>query len=317
MVAELEAAASGSSTADSETLVDSELSTSTDADAEESVSEGTDSRQKPLHEIPRFKEVISERNEAISALRGFESEKEVLNKQIAELHDRNLKLIDIMEAKENDASTMNQIRDLANDADTDERVVGAIELLDKALKGEIEAVQEEAEQKVNSGDLTRAEARKMINEHVSEMELRVDQQRADMITEQVNVRADEFLKALPDEYNDVDREIVSELWAKRLDWEALNSDPSQMMDVLSTSFESAIEKYGMPKGAQTAVVNEASEEGGNSVKEPSADEVLERIKAINWGDTSGDGSSKKPVYDDEFFSKQMANVMKLSKADRG
>jgi len=307
----------GSSTAKSE-VESAEASSEEEVGTEEETEQtpkGKDSKQTPLHKQPRFQEVLNENKQFKQKAATYEDELKGLRRQVAEVSERNIKLIDILESKEEDSAVLGRIRELSQTSN-DQRVISAIEILDKAVKDELEQVTEDAQQKVKTGDLTKKEAQDLILKSRKELEEQIDVQKESLLVEQVNVRADEFLKSLPDErFNDEDREHISEMWARRVDWDRIKVNPREMMDELTRSFEKTVSEYGTPKGA---LVNELrlkttqqTEQTKKEDSEPTADDIVNQLKTISWNEMEGEGKTRKAKYSDEDFTKQVANLFKL------
>lgn len=305
----------GSSTANSEVDATENLSAEEIGSEEEATQtpKGKDSKQTPLHKQPRFQEVINENKQFKQQFQTYDEELKTLRKQLAEVSERNNKLVDILESKEEDSAVLGRIRELSQTS-TDQRVISAVEILDKALKDELEEVTQDAAQKVRTGDLTKKEAQQWISQTRKELEEQIDAQKESLLVEQVNIRADEFLKALPDDrFNDEDKETISEMWARRVDWDRIKTNPKEIMDELTRSFDKTVSEYGTPKGV---LVNELKSrttqtETKKEDPEPSAEDIVAQLQSISWNEMEGEGKNRKAKYSDADFTKQVSNLFKL------
>lgn len=307
----------GSSTANSEVETTEALSAEEVGSEEETeqTPKGKDNKQVPLHKQPRFQEVLNENKQFKQKFTTYEDELKGLRRQLAEVSERNNKLVDILESKEEDSAVIGRIRELSQTS-SDQRVLSAIDVLDKAVKDELEQVTEDAKQQVRTGELSKREAQQLIAQTRQELEDKIDAQKENLVIEQVNIRADEFLKALPeDRFNDEDREHISEMWARRVDWDRIKSNPKEIMNELTSSFDKTVSEYGTPKGA---LVNELrlkatqqTEQKTKEESEPSAEEIVAQLQSIKWNEMEGEGKDRKAKFSDEAFSQQLGNLFKL------
>ena len=262
-------------------------------------------KQTPLHEIPRFKEVIAEKNAATEAL-------EATTTKYEELQGQNSQLIEMLQTREGDTQTMNQIKSLAQTS-TDGRVQSAIDTLEAAMQGKLEEVVSEAAEAAEDGTITLDAAKKMVTDAQSELQSQLTDQRVDMLWDRARTIGNEWLEKLPEEYAQEDLTAVDEMFLNRVDWDAIEADPDSMTAHMHTAFQEAIQRYGEPRGALlNAIPNTDTEEGADEVdpvvaKAADDKEVVDKLSSIDWGKLDTDG---KPVISEQDFKDQMANLLK-------
>jgi hypothetical protein len=261
-----------------------------------------DGKQTPLHEIPRFKELIEEKNM-------FKTAKDALEHELNAAKAEKAKLVEMLGAYEKDVDTVKKISVLANTS-KDERVQTAIDTLEKALNNKLEEAVEEAKAQVSEGTITLDEAKKMVTNVQSDLEAQLRQQSEAMVYDRARNVASKWLSNLPEEYAAEDVKAVDEFFHNRVDWDSILSEPDQMDAVLYKAFESALEFYGEPRGALLSkTIDTETGEPKETKATITPESALDKLKAVNWGEVK-DG---KTVYSDEDFSKAAGDALRLAK----
>jgi len=265
-----------------------------------------DGKQTPLHEIPRFKEVVAEKNSAKEALDAAQA-------KINELEGQHSKLIGMLQTREGDSQTVGKIKDLANTSE-DVRVQSAIDTLEAAMAGKLEDVTTDAAAAVEEGKIDLNTAKKMVADAKGELQTQLMDQRADMLWERARGVANSWLENLPEEYAQEDLTAVDEMFLNRVNWDAIEADPDSMTAQMHNAFNEALQRYGEPRGAllnaipKTDTDTDGAEEVDPAEAKATEDQtVLEKLQSVKWGELDKDG---KPAISEEDFRDQMANVLK-------
>jgi len=249
----------------------------------------------------RVNEIVAEKNT-------YREEVEALRRQIEAQREQSQKLVNLLDQQKDDVSLVANLRSLAATSD-DQKVLDAIDLLDARMRGDSDAVQEVADQKVESGALTEAQARKMVAEQTAKLQDSIDAQKAELLFNQANTKAERMLSGLPEEFLDEDKKVISEAWLNRVDWDSMEIDPSRMDDLLATSLQATIDWYGTPRGAMRIPEALPVDEDGEPVPaEKTPEDEIAELNAIDWG-AMKDG---KPVYSDEEFTRAATKLAKLT-----
>lgn len=306
IAAQLDAAAAGVAEPEST----ESPSTVNEGEVQDTSSHDSKGKQQPLHEIPRFQEVIQERKDALDAA-------QVAQARLADLEAQNTKLVELLEQASTDQNNLKRIQSLG--LSKDERVVNALDTIDKALTGELEKMEakvEAVQEAESKGEFSKEEAQKLINDLREEYDGKLATAQSDMIWQRAQSIAQNWLDGLPQEYTEQDVNSLDEMFLNRVDWEKVNTNPDQMSAVMYEAFEQALRDYGEPRGslvqkAQSTIGQTEEGETQESLPEPTDSDILDKIRAIDWGKTDGDG---KPVMSDEEFTKHAANMMKYAKS---
>lgn len=304
MTAQLEEAIAG----DVETSTTGEEATETASQATEKEASATEfkSSDKSKGPIPyeRFAEVIGEKNTLKEQLEALESEKDELStslRQATELATRSREDLDVL----------NRIREAINAEDP--RVVDSVTTLDKYLKGELEAIEEESSSPEEANERTRD----LLKRTREDIEDRHADLKADLILQKADSVAEKWLEALPDEYNQQDREFVAELWTNRVDWDKVEDNPELLESELAETFQEAITRYGTPRGALLSPDDVEFVEETEAPEPPSPEQELsELLSSKNWSElktvkTPAGKEVPTPVVGDDEFSREMAKALKI------
>jgi hypothetical protein len=256
------------------------------------------------NQIPqrRFNEVIVERDT-------YKEEAEALRGQIESIQEERSKLIDLMAQQKDDVNLVSNLRSLAVSTE-DQSVKDAIDLLDARMRGENAEVEKVVGEKVAEGAFTEAQARKIVAEQTAKLQDNIDEQKAELLFNQANTKAERMLSGLPEEYTDKDKEVISEAWLRRVDWDGMERDVGEMDDLLTASLQKTLDWYGEPRGVlKVSETEELTEDGEPVERPPTPEEEIAMLKEINWGELDKDG---KPVYSEEDFSKAAVRTAQLA-----
>jgi hypothetical protein len=233
---------------------------------EEAESKGTEDNRVPYK---RFSEVNTNLKEARAA-------NEATQTQLAESQEKLVRMAELLEAKDDDVRTLNDIKSFVNDPLMKDHVMA----IDAKLRG--------IDQEVEAGEIKPDEALTRAQELLEETREEVADTQADIQTDALIQRSEiitaQLLNALPREYNDQDRGIINDLFTDKVDWDEAVANPDQLSETLTQGFQATIDRYGVPRGALFTgqeVEELIPEEGTNLTPE----QELEQEMGKEWGAT--------------------------------
>ena len=235
---------------------------------------------------------------------------------LAETQDKLVRMAELLEAKEADVRTLNEIKSFVNDPEMKDHVIA----IDQKLKG-IETIKKE----VNAGTTTPEDAYRQTQELLEEAraELRDTQAdvQADQLIAKADVLAERLLSALPAEYNSEDLAVINDLFHEKVDWDAAVADPSRLTELLTAGFQATIDRYGMPRGAlfnaeEVEVLTPTATETPLTPEE----EFAELMK-LDWGSTKevklpSGKTTVTPERSDDDFNAVLAQAIRLAHAKK-
>ncbi len=273
-----------------------------------------DKSQKPSEAVPynRFKEVTDARAADKTAWATTETE---LKDQVATAQKTASELTEVVKQGQKDADLVAALRGLSQNPKYED-LIGKV---DAALSGV--DVEEEAE------DLTPEQAddkRHTILSNVQErMQDELNEQKNEILLQRADLIAKDYLAELPEDYNTEDRNVLSEMWANRLEWQSVLETPDKMPDMLKDSLQAALKDYGEPRGkvAQTAELElENATNAPSETKELTIEEQMGKYLGKDYGkvNTVETPDGKKvslPEVADAEFDDDFANAFKALNAD--
>ena len=264
--------------------------------------EVTETEEKGENRIPqkRF-------NEVNSALKEAREAQEATVSKLAESNEKLVRMAELLEAKDDDVQTLNEIKSYINDPD----MKAHVEAIDAKLRG--------LEKEVETGDTTPeaalAKTHKLLEQTRVEMADAQATLQAEQLTTKVDIIAEKLLAQLPEEYNEADRNTITKLWTNDMDWDKAVKNSDNLAEFLTGEFQTVIDEYGTPRGSLVS-----NEEAGEPTTETATAQTPEQeLKAIMdqpWGATkatkleSGKVRLDLEKSDDE-FSAAMAKLIKI------
>lgn len=245
----------------------------------------------------RFSEVVQQKNDAIERLKNLESQFKTASERETTLRQRVGEL-------ETDRQIVAAIKDLAQDP----RYKDSVIKIDKALQGIHEEV-EKAEAK--GDDKAVAEATKRFETKAAELEDLLADQNAEGLWNSANQYARALLEALPEEYTNEDRQLLSQLWTPRVNWDYIEENGREVIPgTLQESFAELIKSYGVPRGALVkAAKDEIVKTIPEDAKPRSSEQVVKSILDKDWSETK----EGKLVKSDSDFAKDMADLIRATR----
>ena len=257
---------------------------------------------KTEHRIPkkRFDEVNTRFKDASAS-------NDLLTQELADANQKLIAQAELLEEKNSDVQTLNEIKSFVNDPAMKEHVIA----IDAKLKG--------IEQEVTSGESTPDEAqvktRELIEQTRDEMADIQATASAEALVGRADVIADKLLAQLPETYTEQDRTIVQALWTEKMDWDKAVANPDELSEQLTDGFQEALDTYGVPRGALFTVeeVEELTPEATTETKTP--EQELAELMDRPWGgvktETTEGGKTKvTPELSDDDFNDAMALLIR-------
>ena len=264
---------------------------------------------KTEHRIPkeRFDEVNNKYKEAAASQDLLTQQLAESNQKLAEANQNTVKMAELLEEKDSDVQTLNEIKSFVNDPAMKEHVYA----IDAKLKG--------IEQEVTSGESTpdeaQAKTRELIEQTRTEMADIQATASAETLVGRADVIADKLLAQLPDTYTEQDRTVVQALWTEKMDWDRAVASPDNLNEQLTEGFQEALDTYGVPRGAlfTVAEVEELTPDAATAAKTPEQElaDVLEKP----WGgvkieELEGGKTKVSPELSDNEFNDAMADIIR-------
>lgn len=220
------------------------------------------------------------------------------------------KLVDLLQMREGDSQTLEQIRSLYGD----ERYKPMLETLDKALKGE--HAEEAAASTEKDGEVDQTAAVKgLLQQARAELESEIADQHAELLLHKADLLTDKYIAELPDTYNESDKNVLKTVLVDHINWDAIEETPDKLPTAFAEGFQSALDWYGSPKGT----VAEVSEEGKTTTEAPTLTEesIMAHIKGKDYAKMTTvktpDGTELRvPELSEADFSKELADTMKAA-----
>lgn len=282
-----------------------ETSTDTKATEPEKAADTSKSNAIPYD---RFKEVVDQKNEVATRY-------EALEQQFTQKSDDLTKMIALLEAKDNDAAIVAAIREFAKDGNPAHREL--VENLDKMLTGadEDEDSDDSDEKSEQSPKSEGKELKKLVNEAREELAEHAADQQADLLLMKADTLAEKYFDALPDQYTDQDKQVISKLLTDDVNWETIEENPDSLSEEIAGAFERTLESFGTPRGEV------ASEEVANEEKTTEAEknepEVPEHMLK-DWGELKEvklpGGETLQPIHSDDDFAAALAQEIRRSRS---
>jgi hypothetical protein len=282
-----------------------ETETQTEEETAEDVVEVKSEDGKTEHRIPkkRFDEVNTKYKEATAS-------NDLLTQQVAEANQQVVKMAELLEQKDDDVQTLNEIKSFVNDPAMKEHVIA----IDKKLKG--------IEQEVATGESTPDEAqtktRELIEQTREEMADIQATASAEAMVGRADIISDKLLAQLPDTYTDQDRGVVQALWTEKMDWDRAFENPDNLSEQMTEDFQEALNTYGTPRGALFTVeeIEELTPEATTAAKTP--EQELADLMDQPWGglkteELEGGKTKTTAEKSDTEFTAALADVLKLKR----
>ena len=272
-------------------------------EAEEEKGE-SEEKGKSEHRIPkpRFDEVNTKYKEAAAS-------NDLLTQQLAESQQKLVKMAELMEERDDDVQTLNEIKSFVNDPAMKEHVYA----IDAKLKG----IEQEVEKGESTPDEAQAKTRELIEDTRKEMADIQATASAEALVGRADVIADKLLAQLPDTYTEQDRTVVQALWTEKMDWDRAVADPDDLSAQLTEGFQEALDTYGTPRGALFTVeeVEELTPEAANAAKTP--EQELAEVMDKPWGEVvteelEGGRTKVTPKLSDDEFNADVASIIRAA-----
>ena len=267
--------------------------------------EGKTTEEKGENKIPqsRFNEINDKLKEAKEA-------QEATVTQLAESNEKLVRMAELLEAKDDDVQTLNEIKSYINDP----AMKPHVQAIDAKLRG----IEKEVETGKTSPDEALAKTHKLLEQTREEMADAQATVQAEQLVNKADVIGEQLLAQLPKEYNEADRATITKLFANGMDWDEAVNHSDNLADFLTGEFQGVINEYGTPRGSLLSTedaekLNDDKEK--ETVKTP--EQELDAVMNQNWGGLKktdlGEGKERIDVeLSDDEFSAAMAKMIRVA-----
>lgn len=297
--AALEAAASESEESSTEETAESTEETTEESSEEAESKADEKSEAKGKNAQSRIRDLVSQSKE-------LQEELDTLKGTVTERDTEIGKLVDLIEARENDSRIIQKINELHEDPEWKP----IIEDLDKAVRGL--PVERSSDKSDESDDKIDSKALKVLEDTQAVLQDRILDQQAEILLGKADVLADRYIDELPEEYNEDDRRLLRGHLTELIDWDAIEENPDDLPEIFAQGFQATLDYYGQPKGF---VPESKSDDTDDSESRQVSDEDLVEK---DWGKMrevkAHDGTViKEPAVSDEDFQAVLAEAIRRSR----
>lgn len=260
--------------------------------------------------------------ELVAKAKSYEEELEALRSTVSSRDTEIERLVNLVSEREADSKAVRAIQELH---ETRPELRSVIEKLDALVAGKdvdlddlLSDDKSEKSDKDSSSDAR--ELRKLLNSTKEELGEALADQQAELLLHKIDLLADQYYNALPEDYTDADIKVLQRVVADHIDYDAIEQNPDKLSEKVAEGFQSALDWYGTPRGA-VAAKNEAKggDEGAKAPKQPSPEERLARIReTVEKGATfeevtTPSGKKIQPAQSHEDFTALLGEALRLSK----
>ncbi len=227
--------------------------------------------------------------------------------QLADSQAALVRMQELLESKEEDVQTLNEIKSFVNDPAMEPHVT--------AIHNKLVGIEEEVEK----GDTTPEDALERAQALLEQARDEVQDTQSDVQADLLIARADgvkqQFLAGLPPEYNQDDRNTIADLYDEKIDWEAAVENPDDLTNILATGFQATVDRYGTPRGVLFSS-DEVDELTPEVTTKQTPEQELETAMGKDWGATkeieTKTGTKLVPVESEEAFNALMAKLIRTA-----
>ena len=265
--------------------------------------EATKTAEKGENQIPqsRFNEVNSKLKEAREA-------QETTVTQLAESNEKLVRMAELLEAKDDDVQTLNEIKSYINDPE----MKAHVEAIDAKLRG----IDKEVETGKTSPEDALAKTHKLLEQTREEVADAQATMQAEQLTNKVDIIAEKLLAQLPEEYNEADRNTITKLWTNDMNWDLAVKNSDNLAEFLTGEFQTVIDEYGTPRGSLVSA-EEAEKETKETETAQTPEQELEAVMKQPWGavrevETKGGATKVEAELSDDAFNAAMAKIIRTA-----
>jgi len=280
---------------------------SPEEEVEEAEAEATGKSKPKKGAQTRIRDLLSMKDNLESVIEELTGKVNFKDKEIE-------KLIEQVDSREKDRVTIAKINQLYQDVP---ELRPYLEGLDKAIQDQeytlpgMEAKDKAVSKETESEAL--AKAQELVRQAKAEMDESLTSQRDELILHKADLLTDAYIDQLPEQYNDEDKEILRSVLVDHIDWDTVDGNPEALPEVIAEGFQSVLDWYKTPKGANATVPQ--GEESEVHRAEPITKEKLDAFAKQDWAKLktvkTPDGKEMQvPEVSDEDFNKSLAQMMR-------
>lgn len=218
-------------------------------------------------------------------------------------------LTELLGEKEQDSRVVRRINELY---ESTPELKDHIEALDRAIKGQ--PVTKTDDKTVPDTDKA-LKAIENVRAELKEQQMALAEEVADQKAQALVGQADRVMEgligALPgDKYAEADVKVLSEVLENRVNWEAIEANPSVLTKEIEKAFQATVDWYGEPRGAL------ASKTQTSPTQEKDVKATIAEITSKEWGKLKETGKDRfgrsrfEPVVSDADFVKVLGETMR-------
>lgn len=269
-------------------------------ESNEDKSESPEKASKGKNANTRIQQLIAQEKK-------LQEELEKRNSTLAERDAELAKLVDLLQARDNDAQVVSKINELYSNSEHKP----IIEYIDKLVRGEEVKEKPVFSSKAQEQDVEKhADLLRKLEEKGKEINEAISDQQAELIFRQADQLASNLLNELPKAYGEEDKKILRKVLVDEVNWDAVEAQGGKnLSEELNRGFKATIDWYGKPKG----LVTETKE----TEKEIDPEEESKRLRGFinqDWGQMRTVEKGGKKIYEpsvsDTDFSKALAQILK-------
>jgi hypothetical protein len=284
-----------------ELTVEEKLALAADSSATETVEEETTKEAEGAEEGTKDNRVPYKRFAQVNeTLKETRAQAEATQAQLADSQAKLVRMAELLEAKDDDVRTLNEIKSFVNDPDMKDHVLA----IDAKLRG----IEQDVEDGTVEPDEALERAKALLEETREEVADTAADLQADALIQRSDIIAEQLLNALPKEYNEQDRAIIEDLFTDRVDWDSAVAYPDQLSEILTQGFQDTINRYGVPRGA-LFTGQEVEELIPDEATRLTPEQELEQEMSKDWGalkevEVNGVTKTVAEMTDEEFNAVQ-------------
>lgn len=296
----LKAAASG----------DSDSSTDDEKVADKAGAKDESSKEKVKDDgtVPRSRlnEVSQKLQDAEAS---WETEKGKLMTQLAEEKSKAVDLAEVVAKSRSDTELVAALQTLArNDAHAD--LIARVNL---ALEGkDYDSLEEKSDDDADDDDSEKpvVDKKAILKEIRTEVEETLAKQKQEVLVQQSELVAQDLMRQLPAEkFSPEAKELIGDLWANKVDWEALEEDPSILHKHLAEKLTETLDTW--EKAHPTSKTEETTDDNKQVTEEPTLAEKLGAHLNKEWGKVEERDGKMVPVESEEDWLNSFTSVFKI------
>jgi hypothetical protein len=265
----------------------------------------------------RIQDLLAEKKE-------FEEKFGTLEQTVAARDTEIGKLVDLLELRDGDAATIRRINEIHQ---TNPEMKDLLETLNEQIQGnEVDwskvtlpgktEVTKDGETKGEANALLKAQ--ELIESHQREVDEALADQQDELTLHKADILTDNYIKELPEEYNEEDQFRIRSVLAHHIDWDAIEQDPAVLGNEFAEGFQKCLDWYGTPHGKAASASRDESDENQTKA-EPMTEKRIVDFAKQDWAKmkeitTPAGKTINVAEVDDDEYSQALSQMLKAANA---